>query len=87
MRAIQKCSFFFILILSRCVKSYKHFCQILAPFTMNTHQIWSRHVTGDANVENVLFCPNSTFNIGKSNKISSEKLSISEVISQKPLGS
>ena len=27
-----------------CVKSYGHLCQILALFTMPTHQIWSYHV-------------------------------------------
>ena len=76
----------FLLNLSHCVKSYWHFCQILALFTIPTHQIWSCHVTQDANFENFLFCPNSTFNIRKSRKISSGKLSVSEVISKKPLG-
>ena len=37
------------------------------------HQIWSYHVTQEANFENFLFCPNSTFNIRKSHKISSGK--------------
>ena len=40
---------------------------------MPAHQIWSCHVTQEANLENVLFCPNSTFNIGKSHKMSSGK--------------
>ena len=38
---------------------------ILANFgflTIPAHQIWSCHVTQDANFENLLFCPNSTFN-------------------------
>ena len=39
----------------------------------------------DANFEFFLFCPNSTFNIRKSHKISSGKLSTSEVINQKPI--
>ena len=43
------------------------------PFTMPAHQIWSCQVTEEANFENILFCPNSTFNIGKSHKISSRK--------------
>ena len=59
--------------LSHCVKSYGHFCPILAFFTMPAHQIWSCHVTQDANFEKFLFCPNSTFNIRKSHKISSGK--------------
>ena len=66
---------YFLLKLSHCGKSYGHFCQILALFTMTSHQVqvWSCHVTQDANFENVLFCPNSTFNIRKSHKISSGK--------------
>ena len=51
---------------------------------MPAHQIWSGHVTQEANFENFLFCSNSTFNIGKSHKRSSGKLSTPEVISQKP---
>ena len=52
---------------------------------MPAHQIWSCHMTQEGNFENY-FCPNSAFNIGKSHKISGGKLSISEVISQKPHG-
>ena len=63
----------FLLNLSHCVKCYGHFCQILALSTMPAHQIWSCHVTQDANFEKFLFCPNSTFNIRKSHKISSGK--------------
>ena len=55
-------------------------------FTMPTHQIWSYHVTQEANFENFLLCPNSAFNIRKTRKLSSGKLSNSEVISQKPHG-
>ena len=40
---------------------------------MPAHQIWSCHVTQDANFENVLFCPNSTFNMRKSHKLSGGK--------------
>ena len=47
--------------------------KILAFLTMPTHQIWSCHVTQEANFENFLFFPNSTFNIKKSHKISSGK--------------
>ena len=45
----------FLLNWSHCVKSYGHFCQILALLTIPTHQIWSYHVTQDANFENLLF--------------------------------
>ena len=53
---------------------------------MSTHQKWSCHVTQVANLENFLFCSNSTFNIKKSHNISRGKLSTSEVVSQKPNG-
>ena len=64
---------YFLLILSHCVKRYEHFCQILALFTMPTHQIWSCHATRVNNFEKFLFCPNSTFNIRKSHKNSRGK--------------
>ena len=63
----------FLLNLSHCVKSYGYFCQILALFMMPVHQIWSCHMTQDANFENFLFCHNSTFNTRKNHKISSGK--------------
>ena len=53
---------------------------------MPADQIWSCHVIEDANFEKFLFYPNSTFNIRKSHKISSGKLSTSEIIRQKPHG-
>ena len=53
---------------------------------MPTYQIWSCHVTQDANFNFFLFCPNSTVNIRKVTKYLVEKLSTSEVISQKPHG-
>ena len=74
----------FLLNLSHCVKSHGHFGQTLALLKMPTHQIWSHHVTQDANFEHFLFCPDSTFNIRKSHKISSGKLSTSEAVSKKP---
>ena len=40
---------------------------------MSAHQVSSCQVTQEANFENVLFYPNSTFNIRKSHKISSGK--------------
>ena len=64
---------YFLLNLSHCVKSYGHFCQILVLFMMTAHQIWSCHVTQDANFEIFLFCPNSKLNIWKRQKISSGK--------------
>ena len=42
---------YFLLNLSHCVKSYGHFCQILASFTMPAYQIWLCHVTQEANFE------------------------------------
>ena len=51
-------------------------------FTMTAHQIWSCHVTQDANFEIFLFCPNSKLS-GNVRKVLVEKLSTSEVISQK----
>ena len=58
----------------------------LALFTMPAHQIWSCHVTQEANFENFLCCPNSKFNIIKVTKILAEKLSTSEAIRLKPHG-
>ena len=75
---------YFLLNLSHYVKRYGHFCQILAFFRLPAHQMWSCQVIQEANFENFLFYPNSTFNIGKSHKISSGKLSTTEVISQNP---
>ena len=77
---------YFLLNLNHCVKSYGHLCQFLAFFTMLALQIWSCHVTQEANFEKILFFSNSAFNIRKSYKISNGKLSTSEVISQKPHG-
>ena len=42
-------------------------------FKMPAQQIWSYHVTQEANFEFFLFCPNSTINFSKSPKISSAK--------------
>ena len=64
---------YFLLNLSHCVESRGHFRQIMAFSTMPAHQIWSGHVTQDANFENFLFCLNSTFNIAKIHKLSSGK--------------
>ena len=55
-------------------------------FTMPALQIWLCHVTQETIFEKIIFFPNSAFNIGKSCKFVVEKLSTSEVISQKPHG-
>ena len=52
-RAIQEC--IFLLNLGYCVKSYGHFCEILALFVVPAHQIWSCLMTQDAHFENFLF--------------------------------
>ena len=64
---------YFLLNLSHYVKSYGHLCQFLAFFTMPALQIWTCHVTQEANFEEILFFANSVFNIRKSYKISSRK--------------
>ena len=79
MRAIQKCT---LLNLSHYVKSYGHFCQILAIFTMLANQIWSCHVTQEPNFEIFLFCPDSIFNIGEITKFLVETFSSSNFIRQ-----
>ena len=66
-------------------ESYGHFCHILALFTMPTHQIWSCHVTQDANFEKFLFCPNSTFDIKKSQNLQ-WRSSLLQKLSEKPYG-
>ena len=48
----------------------------------STNMVMSR--AQDANLENFLFLPNSTFILGKVTKFLVERLSTSEVISQKP---
>ena len=52
---------------------------------VSTHQIWSCHMTEDANFENVFFFV-LILQLGKVTKLLAEKLSTSEVISQKPHG-
>ena len=66
MKAFQKCTF--SLNLSHYVKSYGIWSNF-GFFTMPADQIWSCHVTQEANFEDFLFCSNSTFNIRKSHKI------------------
>ena len=70
-REVSKNVFFF-LNASHYVKSYGHFCQILAFLTMPAHQIWSNMVK-EANFKKFSLRPSSAFNIRKSHKISSRK--------------
>ena len=75
----------FLFILSHYVKSYGHFLSNFGHFTMPVQQILSSHVTQEANLEKILFCPNSTFDISGISKFPVERLSTtSEVIRQKP---
>ena len=62
------------------------YVKFLAFFTMPALQIWPCHVAQKTNFEKNLFFPNSAFNIRKITKFVVEKLSTSEVISQKPHG-
>ena len=56
--------------MSKVVGIFVKFWLFLA---MPAQQIWSYHVTQEANFEIFSFCPNSTFNIRKSHKISGGK--------------
>ena len=76
----------FLLNWSHCVKSYGHFCKISALLIIPPHQIWSCHVTQDANFENLLFVLILHLILGKVTKLPVEKLSISEVISKNLTG-
>ena len=76
----------FLLNLRNYVKNYRHFCRILALFTMPAHQIWSCHVTQDPNFEIFYFVLILHLISGKVTKFPVEKLSMSEVISKKPQG-
>ena len=76
---------YFLLNLSHYVKSYGH-CQILAFFTMPAHQVWLCHVTQEAFSKIFYFVLILHLILVKVKKFLDEKLSISEVISQKPHG-
>ena len=77
---------YFLLNLIHYVKSYGHLCQILAFCTMPVPQIWPCHVTQEANFEKNYFFLILHLTLGKATKYLVEKLSASEVISQKPHG-
>ena len=71
---------YFSLNLSHYVKSYGHFCQILTFSMMPAHQIWSCHVTHEANFEKFYFVLILHLILRKVTKFLVEKLSTSEVI-------
>ena len=77
---------YFLLNLSHYVKSYRHLCQILAFLTMPALQIWPCHVTHKANFQKNNFFLILHLMLGTAAKFIVEKLSTSEVISQKPHG-
>ena len=77
---------YFLLNLSHYVKSYGHLCQILAFFTMPALQIWLCHVTQEANFEKFYIFLILYLILGKAVIFLVEKLSTSDVISQKPHG-
>ena len=77
---------YFLLNLSDYVKRYGHLCQILAFLTMPALQIWPCHVTQEANFEKFYSFLILHLILDKSAKFLVEKLSTSEVISQKPHG-
>ena len=63
---------YFSLNLSHCVKSYGHFCQRLA-FLRCPITKYGMSRDPRSKFRNFLLCPNSTFNIRESHKISSRK--------------
>ena len=77
---------YFLLNLSHYVKSYGHLCKILAFFTMPTLQIWPCHVTKKQISKKFYFFLILHLILGKAAKFLVEKLSTSEVISEKPHG-
>ena len=76
---------YFLLNLSHYVKRCGH-VEFWPFFTMPAHQIWSCHVTQEANFENFLFVSILHLILGKVTKFLMGKLSTSEVISRKPHG-
>ena len=77
---------YFLLNLSHYVKSYGHLCQFLACFTMPALQIWPCHVTQETNFKKFYFFLILHLIVENVTKFLVEKLSTSEVISQKPRG-
>ena len=81
MRAIQICTFEPL-----CQKFVGTFVKFWHFFVMPAHQIWSYHVTQEANFEKFLCFPNSAFNIRKSYKISGRKALYFRSYQPKPHG-
>ena len=77
---------YFLFNLSHYVKSYRHLCQFLAFFTMPALQIWPCHVTQEVNFQQIIFFLILHLILGKATKFLVEKLSTSEIFSQKPRG-
>ena len=75
---------YFFLNASHYVKSYGHFCQILAFFTMPAHQIWSCYLTQQAISKSFHFVLVLHLISGKVTTFLVGKLSTSKVISQNP---
>ena len=77
---------YFLLNLSHYVRSCGHFVKFWHFLMLPAHQIWSYHVTQEANFENFYSVLILHLILGKVTKSLVEKLSTSEVISQKPHG-
>ena len=77
---------YFLLNLSHYVKSYGHLYQILAFLTMPAFQIWPCHVTQKQISKKIYLFLILHLILDKAAKFLVEKLSTSEVISQKPHG-
>ena len=75
---------YFLLNFSNYVKSCWHFCQILAFFTILTHQIWSCYVTQEKITKMFYLVLILHLILRKVAKFLVRKLFTSEVISQKP---
>ena len=75
----------FIEFIQLCQKLWA-FLSNFGLFRMSARQISSCQVTQEANFENVLFYPNSTFNVRKSHKISSGKALYFRSYQAKPHG-
>ena len=77
--------YFFIELEPLCQKLWA-FLPNFVFFTMPACQIWSCHITQNANFENVLFCPNSTFNIGKVTKFLVESSLVQKLLGKNFMG-
>ena len=76
---------YFLLNVSHCVKSYGHFCQILTIYDSRSQNM-VMSLDPRCKSLKIFVCPNSTFNIKKSQKISSRKALYFGSYQQKPHG-